>query len=90
MPAKKNEGSKEPEFAIPRENYKYLIVTFVIIIIGFLLMIGGRSEDPNVFNYEMFNAQRTIIAPIIVVFGFAFGIWAIMKTPKDTNNQKSI
>jgi hypothetical protein len=85
MSAKKNENAREPEFAIPTENYKYLIITFVIIIVGFLLMIGGKSEDPNVFNHEMFNAQRTILAPIIVVFGFAFGIWAIMKKPKNTD-----
>jgi len=87
MSAKKNESLKEPEFAIPKENFKYLIITFVIIIIGFLLMLGGKSEDPNVFNKEMFNAQRTILAPLIVVFGFVFGIWAIMKTPKDVDGQ---
>ena len=87
MSAKKNESSKNPEFAIPSENFKYLIITFVIIIVGFLLMIGGKSEDPNVFNREMFNAQRTILAPVIVVFGFAFGIWAIMRKPKDVDNK---
>ncbi len=86
MAVTKNESLKEFEFAIPKENYKYLIITFVIIIVGFLLMIGGKSEDPNVFNYEMFNTQRITIAPIIVVFGFAFGIWAIMKKPKSVNN----
>jgi len=83
----KNESSKEKEFAIPKENYKLLIIGFVIIVVGFLLMIGGGSKDPNVFNKEMFNAQRIIIAPIVVIFGFAFEIWAIMKKPKDLEKQ---
>jgi hypothetical protein len=85
MSAMKNENSKGPEFAIPKENYRYLIITFAIIIVGFLLMLGGRSDDPNVFNKEMFNAQRTVLAPLVVVFGFVFGIWAIMRKPKDAD-----
>lgn len=84
MSVTKNENSKDSGFAIPKENYKYLIITFAIIIVGFLLMLGGRSEDPNVFNKEMFNTQRTVLAPVVVIFGFAFGIWAIMKKPKDS------
>ena len=84
----KKENSKEKEFAIPKENYKLLIIGFAIIVVGFLLMIGGGSKDPNVFNAkEMFSAQRIIIAPIVVVFGFAFEIWAIMKRPKASDNQ---
>ncbi len=79
----KKENTKEKEFAIPKENYKLLIIGFVIIVFGFILMIGGGSKDPNVFNKEaMFSAQRIILAPIVVIFGFAFEIWAIMKKPK--------
>jgi hypothetical protein len=79
----KKDNTKESEFAIGKENYKLLIIGFVIIISGFLLMIGGGSKDPNVFNMEIFNTQRTVIAPLVVIFGFAFEIWAIMKRPKD-------
>lgn len=80
----KNENTKEKGFPIGKENYKYLIIGFVIIVIGFLLMVGGGSKDPNVFNQkEMFSAQRIIVAPIVVIFGFAFEIWAIMKKPKE-------
>jgi hypothetical protein len=82
----KKENSNEKEFALGKENYKLLIIGFVIIVIGFLLMIGGGSKDPNVFNKEeMFSAQRIIIAPLVVIFGFAFEIWAIMKKPKETD-----
>jgi len=80
----KKENSKEKEFPIGKENYKYLIIGFGIIVLGFLLMVGGGSKDPNVFNQkEIFSTQRIIIAPIVVIFGFAFEIWAIMKKPKE-------
>jgi hypothetical protein len=79
----KNESIKEKDFAISKENYKFLIIGFAIIVVGFLLMIGGSSKDPNVFNDEMFSAQRIIIAPVVVIFGFAFEIWAIMRKPQN-------
>ena len=76
--------STETGFAIGKENYKYLVIGFVIVVIGFLLMIGGKSPDPNVFNgKEIFSFRRITLAPVIVLFGFAFEIWAIMKKPKD-------
>jgi len=52
------------------------------IMIGFLLMMGGKSDDPNVFNPEIFSFRRITLAPIVVLFGFVFEIWAIMKKPK--------
>ena len=70
-------------FALGKENYILLIIGFIIIILGFLLMIGGRSDDPNVFNEEIFSVRRITIAPVIVLFGFFFEIYAIMKKPKD-------
>lgn len=73
-------------FAIGRKNYIYLIIGFVIILTGFLLMMGGKSPDPNTFNEkEIFSFRRITLAPIIVLIGFAFEIWAIMKKPKAEN-----
>lgn len=83
MIEKKKENIKETGFAIPKENFRLLLIGFAIITLGFLLMMGGRSEDPNVFNMDMFSARRIIVAPFVVVFGFAFEIWAIMKKPAD-------
>ncbi len=84
MPKTKNEIGKA-NFALGKENYKLLIIGFIIIIIGFLLMIGGKSDDPNVFNgEEIFSFRRITLAPLIVLFGFLFEIWAIMKKPKET------
>lgn len=73
-------------FAIGRENYLYLIIGFVIIIIGFLLMTGGKSDDLTVFNgNEIFSFRRITLAPIFVMAGFAFEIWAIMKKPRTSD-----
>lgn len=70
-------------FALGRENYLYLVIGFVIIIIGFILMVGGKSPDPNVFNEkEIFSFRRITLAPVLVILGFAFEIWAIMKKPR--------
>lgn len=76
----------DPGFALGKQNYLYLLIGFIIIIIGFLLMIGGKSDDPNVFNKdEIFSFRRITLAPIVVLFGFAFEIWAIMKKPEEGN-----
>ncbi|HNV80813.1 MAG: DUF3098 domain-containing protein [Tenuifilaceae bacterium] len=69
-------------FPLGKENYKLLIIGLAIIILGFILMIGGGSDDPNVFNEEIFSFRRITLAPIIVLFGFLFEIYAIMKKPK--------
>ena len=83
MSEKKNEESQKPGFALGKENYILLAIGFIIIIIGFLLMIGGKAEDPNEFNPEIFSFRRITLAPIIVLFGFIFEIWAIMKKPRE-------
>lgn len=69
-------------FALTRENLKLLVVGFVIIVIGFILMTGGKSPDPSQFNPEIFSFRRVTLAPVVVLFGFLFEIYAIMKRPK--------
>jgi uncharacterized membrane protein len=73
-------------FAIEKENYILLIIGFVIIVIGFLLMIGGRSDDPSVFSTEIFSFRRITLAPILVLIGFFIEGYAIMKKPKEKEN----
>lgn len=73
---------KENTFALTGENYKLMIIGLVAIVIGFLLMIGGGSDDPNVFNYDVFSFRRITLAPMLALFGFLFIIYAIMKKPK--------
>ena len=79
-----NKKSTEKEnFALAKENYILLIIGFVIIVLGFVMMIGGKSEDPTIFNEEeLFSFRRITLAPMVVLAGFIFEIWAIMKKPK--------
>lgn len=60
-------------------NYILIIAGFVVILIGMVLMTGGGSDNPEVFNYEMFSWRRITLAPILIVGGFAFEIYAILK-----------
>ncbi|HUU99636.1 MAG TPA: DUF3098 domain-containing protein [Bacteroidales bacterium] len=83
--AKKNNNKEKLNFALGRENYKLLAIGFAIIVIGFLLMLGGKSKDPNEFNEEIFSFRRITLAPIVVLAGFIFEIWAIMKRPKNSD-----
>ncbi|MBT3383033.1 MAG: DUF3098 domain-containing protein [Prolixibacteraceae bacterium] len=83
--AKKEKEVKETGFALGKENYKLMAIGFVIIVIGFILVAGGGSDDPNVFNPDIFNFRRLTVAPIVLLFGFVFEIYAIMKKPKNDN-----
>lgn len=81
--SKKNNGKES--FALGKENYLLLVIGFAIIVLGFVLMIGGKSEDPNVFNEEeIFSFRRITLAPMVVLAGFIFEIWAIMKKPRSS------
>ena len=70
-------------FLFGKKNFTLLIVGIVLIAFGFILMSGGGSEDPNVFNPEIFNSTRIIIAPIFVLAGFIVEIFAIMSKPTE-------
>jgi len=69
-------------FAISKENLKLLVIGLAIIIIGFILMTGGKASSPSTFNPEIFSFRRITLAPMVVLFGFIFEIYAIMKKPK--------
>ena len=71
------------EMPLTVANYKLMLIGLGIIILGFILMSGGGSDDPNVFNEAMFNFRRITLAPILVLAGFGFEIYAIMKKPKN-------
>ncbi|MBM3433239.1 MAG: DUF3098 domain-containing protein [Bacteroidetes bacterium] len=69
-------------FLFERGNYVLMLAGLALIVLGFLLMSGGGSEDPNVYNPELFSARRIVVAPLFVVIGFALEVWAIMRKPK--------
>lgn len=76
-------------FALSKENYILLIIGLVIIVIGFMLMSGGATSDPSVFypnndptqTPEIFNFRRITLAPVVVLIGFAFEVFAIIVHP---------
>ena len=78
----KNNEEQKHEFLFEKVNYKILLIGIGVIALGFLLMSGGGSDDPNVFNEEIFNFRRIRLAPTTVLIGFGITIYAILKNPK--------
>ena len=78
------DDNQKIEFALGKQNYILLAIGFAIILIGFMLMVGGGTDDPKVFNAdELFSFRRITLAPVIILAGFIFEIYAIMKKPKE-------
>jgi hypothetical protein len=77
---------KETTHLFDRENYKWMLIGLVVIAIGFILMAGGKSSNPNVFNdKEVYSFRRITIAPILIIAGFIIEIVAIMRKRKAGN-----
>ena len=76
----KPSGNPEPKasFAFSRINYILMIAGLVVLALGYLLLSGGGSDDPNTFNYAMFDTRRLFVAPLLIVVGFVVEIVAIM------------
>ena len=68
------------EFIFSKANYKLMLIGFVVIALGFILMVGGGSNDPNIFNPEIFNFRRIRLAPALVLVGFGIEIAAILRS----------
>lgn len=73
---------QKKQFLFSSRNYIFLVISVVIIGLGFILMSGGGSADPNVFNPEIFNFRRIRLAPTLVLTGFGIAIYSIMTTSK--------
>lgn len=73
---------EEKNFVFNRENYILLLVGLALMAIGFLLLIGGGSKDPEVFSDALFDFQRLTLAPILILMGLIVEFFAIMKRPK--------
>ena len=71
------------DFAFKKKNFILLVAGILFIATGLILMSGGASEDPEVFNYEIFNFRRLTLAPILITIGFIIQIFAIMLKFKD-------
>ncbi len=83
--AKNKKQNQENLFPFRKENYKYLFIGLFLLVLGFILMIGGGSDDPNKFSPSIFDAQRLTIAPLLLIAGFAVEMWAVLKRPSEKN-----
>lgn len=68
---------------ITKKGLMYLLVGLLVMVAGYILMIGGGSKDPAVFNYAMFGFRRLVAAPIVIICGIIIEIVSIMKIYKD-------
>ncbi len=81
MGEKKRKEEHTPEFVFERKNYIFMLIGVAFIALGFILMTGGGSDDPNVFNPEIYNWRRIRLAPAMVLLGFAIEVYAILLKP---------
>ena len=77
----KNKNSNKKTFVFEKKNYVTMLIGLAFITIGFILMSGGGSEDPNVFNPEIYNFRRIKLAPTLVLIGFGIQVYAILLNP---------
>ena len=69
------------EFLFEKVNYTLLLIGIGVIVFGFILMSGGGSDDPKVWNDSVFDFRRIRLAPTVVLIGFGITIWSILKNP---------
>tara|TARA_B100000674_G_C37924858_1_gene955026 strand:+ start:1618 stop:1848 length:231 start_codon:yes stop_codon:yes gene_type:complete len=74
---------KKKDFLFNKSRYRLLIISILVISIGFLLMSGGASDNPEVFNFEIYNFRRIRLAPLIVILGFILCIFTILTKNKN-------
>lgn len=72
-------NEQKPDFLFDKVNYKILLIGIAVIALGFILMSGGGSDDPKVFNEDVFSFRRIRLAPTVVLIGFGITIYSIFK-----------
>lgn len=72
----------EKLFVFDRKNYRLMLIGLGLMLIGYILMVGGGSDDPNVFAYSLFDFQRITLSPLLIIAGLIVEIFAIMARPK--------
>lgn len=81
MGEKKRKEESKQEFIFQRKNYKFMLIGVAFIALGFMLMAGGGSDDPNVFNPEIYSWRRIRLAPALILIGFGIEVYAILLNP---------
>lgn len=82
MGKKQKSGNKpQAEFIFQKRNYLFMFIGLVLIALGFILMSGGGSDDPNIFNPDIYNFRRIRLAPTLVLIGLGIEVYAILLNP---------
>lgn len=81
MGEQKRKETAKATFVFGKKNYKFMFIGLMIIALGFILMSGGGSDDPNIFNPEIFHWRRIRLAPTLVLIGFGIQVYAILLNP---------
>ena len=81
MGVQKRKDESKPEFIFGKKNYKFLFIGLAFIVVGFILMSGGGSDDPNVFDESIYSWRRIRLAPTLVLIGFGIQVYAILLNP---------
>ena len=85
MSEKKQVTTTSTPSLFEKQNLWLMLLGVAVIAVGMLLMVGGRSKDPNVFNYdEVYSTLRISVAPVLIIIGLGIEIYAIFKKPKTT------
>ena len=87
MGEQKRKQDGKSNFIFGRANYKFMFIGLACIALGFILMAGGGSDDPNVFDPEIFNFRRIRLAPTLILIGFGIQIYAILLNPDKSKNK---
>ena len=77
---------KKQTFVFGRKNYILMLIGLGVMFLGYILMIGGGSDDPNTFSEGLFSFRRITLSPILIIAGFIIEIFAIMHRPKAKDN----
>lgn len=82
MGEQKRKQKAKTQFIFEKENYKWFFIGLAFICVGFMLMAGGGSDDPNAFDPSIFSWRRIRLAPTLVLIGFGIEVYAILLNPK--------
>lgn len=87
--SKKNKNGQKPtkEFVFQKKNYLFLFIGIAFIVLGYILMSGGGSDDPEVFNPEIYNFRRIRLAPTLILIGLGIQVYAILLNPNKKNKE---
>ena len=88
MGEQKRKQETKSNFLFGKKNYKFMLIGIAFIALGFILMSGGGSDDPNVFDESIFSWRRIRLAPTLLLIGFGIQVYAILLNPDKSDSQK--